>query len=154
MTGGKRLWAARPKKAPVDAASLMRQHAGLRLAAVRHMLGLPAEAMANIMGVSKKAYQAYESGQNAIQPLPAYRLLVFEKVPMEWLFAGDLRRTDFEIGQRLTDEAGRLGAAIGGPVPDFPTPNRPHPPAAPRAHIPRTVHEEQREFPRSVDKTS
>jgi DNA-binding transcriptional regulator YiaG len=122
----------RPRKVTIDPASLMRQHIGRRLHAVREALGLRAEAMANMLQVSLKAYRAWESGQNVLPPLTAYRLLVLEKVPMEWLYAGDLRRADYDLAQRLTAAASEVGAAIGGPVPEFTTDNRPEPAGPPR----------------------
>lgn len=132
----------RPKKPVLDAASLIRRHTGLRLAAVRHMLGRSAPEMAHLMGISTKAYQAYESGQNMITPLPAYRLFAIERIPMEWLYAGDLRRVDYEVAQRLTDSAAAVGATIGGPVPEFPTDARADPARPPRLP-PRSLHETQ-----------
>jgi transcriptional regulator with XRE-family HTH domain len=132
----------RPKKPALDAASLLRRHTGLRLAAVRHMLGRRAAEMAHLMGLSLKAYQAYESGQNMIAPLPAYRLFALERVPMEWLYAGDLRRTDYDIAQRLTESAAALGATIGGPVPEFPTDARDNPARPPPRPL-RSLHEPQ-----------
>lgn len=83
--------------------------------------------MAHLMGLSLKAYQAYEGGQNLITPLPAYRLFALERVPMEWLYAGDLRRADYELAQRLAEAAAQVGATIGGPVPEFQTDAQPDP---------------------------
>ena len=131
----------RPKKPAIDPASLQRRHAGLRLAAVRKMLSRSAAEMAHLMGVSMKAYQAYEGGQNLVTPLPAYRLFVLERVPMEWLYAGDLRRADYDVAQRLTEAAAEVGATIGGLVPEFETDARPDPPRPPRRPL-RSLHED------------
>ncbi|MFN6998893.1 MAG: helix-turn-helix domain-containing protein [Elioraea tepidiphila] len=132
----------RPKKPALDPASLLRRHAGLRLAAARHTLGRSAAEMAHLMGLSLKAYQAYESGQNMIAPLPAYRLFALERIPMEWLYAGDLRRTDYDLAQRLTESAAVIGATVGGPVPDFRTEARDNPAGPPRIP-PRFLNEPQ-----------
>lgn len=145
----------RPLKPAIDPASLQRRHAGLRLKAVRHMLSRPVEAMANLMGLSTKAYQAYESGQNLITPMPAYRLMVMERVPMEWLYAGDLRRADHDIAQMLTTSSAEVGAVVGGPVPEFPmqTDHVLRAPAAPPRRRPSTLqlHEDQAPPPGRTD---
>lgn len=112
------------------------------------MLQRPVEQMASLLGISTKAYQAYESGQNMITPMPAYRLLVIERVPMEWLYAGDLRRSDHDVAQMLEAAAAEVGAVVGGPVPEFPmqTDHVLRAPAAPparRRSAARRLHEDQ-----------
>ncbi len=121
----------------------MRQHIGRRLAAARLALNLSAEAMAHTLGVSKKAYQAWEAGQNTLPPLVAYRLFALEGIPMEWIYAGDLRRAEYARAQAITEAAAAVGAVIGGAVPQFETDAIPAPAAPPPRRL-RVFHEGQK----------
>lgn len=110
----------RPAKPRTDPLDVAKRHQGLRLKAARLVLGLEVDEAAALAGVSKKAFEAYESGQNFMQPLTAFRFFQQTEIPMEFIFGGDLRRTGYELAQQLTEACATTGAAIGGSVPEWP----------------------------------
>lgn len=122
----------RPAKPRTDPLDLAKRHQGLRLKAARLVLGLQVEEAAALAGVSKKAFEAYESGQNFMQPLTALRFFQRTEIPMEFIFGGDLRRTSYDLAQQLTEACTTTGAAIGGSVPEWPMATERAP-----AHIPK-----------------
>ncbi len=105
-----------PRKPPASELDVM---AGLRLRAVREVLGYRQETMANLIGVTRTALANWEGGK-----LPdvraMVRLLMQEGIPLEWIYAGQVRRVDYERAQDLLDKAAELGAVVGGPVAEWP----------------------------------
>lgn len=106
-----------------------KHRAGRRLRAVRDMLGWPTELMANTLGVSVKALQAYEGGQNSPGTDVLFRLWDRERIPMEFISHGDARRVEFDLLRRLVASGAEIEPhgtpapnALFDPQPDDGTP--------------------------------
>lgn len=125
----------RPRKIRTDPASIRREHMGKRLRAARMLADLTAAQAANIVGLSLKAYDAQESGQNNVSAEVAYKMFLQTDVPMEFVFAGDLRRAPYGMAAKLVALCAELGAAVGGTAPEFPMESGDRPAAA----VPRAV---------------
>lgn len=99
---------------------LMRQFAGAEIGAriqeARKVAGLTQEQLADLLGLSKRSLQDYESGTT----IPFKHLFAIGKVtqrPPDWFLHGDEDRPGEdreELMQDLRDVADRLTAAAGG----------------------------------------
>ncbi len=93
-----------PKKAP---ASLLDLESGLRLHATRLALGRGQQDFAVLLGVGRTTLANWEGGK-----LPdvraMVRLLDAEGVPLEWIYAGMLRRVEAELSEKLRVELSEL----------------------------------------------
>lgn len=109
-----------PKKPPISEQDRM---AGLRLRAVREAWDergvIKQETFAAKLGVTRTALANWEAGR-----LPDVRAMVrlydWLGIPLEWIFLGQLRHVDYGLAERLAAAAAALGAAIGGPAPEWP----------------------------------
>lgn len=109
-----------PKKPPLSEQDRM---AGLRLRAVREAWDargvIKQETFAAKIGVTRTALANWEAGR-----LPDVRAMVrlheWLRIPLEWIYLGELRHVDYDLAERLSATAAELGASVGGPTPEWP----------------------------------
>jgi transcriptional regulator with XRE-family HTH domain len=95
-------------------------HVGRRLVAIRRLLDVQQLAFANAIGVEPTALSNWENGIRLADPVAMIRLSQRFQIPLDFIYAGQLRGFDFEDGERLRELCAELGAAIGAPAPEFP----------------------------------
>jgi transcriptional regulator with XRE-family HTH domain len=95
-------------------------HVGRRLVAVRRLLGVQQLPFANAIGVEPTALSNWENGKRLADTVAMIRLSQRFQIPLDFIYAGQLRGFDFEDGERLREICAELGAAIGAPAPEFP----------------------------------
>ena len=134
-----------PKK---DLPSELDRMAGLRLKAVREVLGMTQESLAHVLGITRTALANWEGGR-----LPDVRAMVrlsqkFQ-IPLDWIYAGALGHVAYDLAAQLEASCAKLGAVVGAPVAEWPTATRARNGAVPTAAVPvrpagRTLHERVR----------
>ena len=96
--------------------------AGLRLRAARIALGiLRQEALAKLLGVTPTAYSNYENGTRLPDVYAMVRLLEVTGIGPDWIYGGLLRGVPFELANKLRAAAQKVGANLGGTVPNQPS---------------------------------
>lgn len=105
-------------KAPRD--DDVKRQVGLRLRCVREVLGLDQRTFARAIGAGTNALGNWERGERLADSLAMMRLFDRFAFPMEWVFGGRLAWMDFDVQERLREEAAKLGAVIGGTVAEWP----------------------------------
>jgi transcriptional regulator with XRE-family HTH domain len=114
--------------------------AGRRLRAVREALSWPQERFADEIGVTRTALANWEGGTRLPDVLAMVRLFRRFGIPLEWIYAGELRHVEYDLAQALIDKAADLGAVVGAPTAEWPAAVTsrvgPHG-AAPPARVPR-----------------
>jgi len=145
LTGPRGQPSGMPKK---DLPSEIDRMAGLRLKAVREVLGMTQESLAHVLGVTRTALANWEGGR-----LPDVRAMVrlsqkFQ-IPLDWIYAGALGHVPYDLAAQLEARCAEIGAVVGGPVAEWPA--APHArngamPAGtpPRRSGGRTLHERLR----------
>lgn len=114
--------------------------AGRRLRAVREALGWQQERFAEEIGVTRTALANWEGGTRLPDVLAMVRLFRRFGVPLEWIYAGEVRHVEYDLAQALIEKAAELQAVVGAPTAEWPmevaTRGGPHA-AAPPARVPR-----------------
>lgn len=132
----------RPRTEKLDPASRMKDQMSRRLKAALLACEIDKHLAAKLTGVSLKAWEAYESGQNMVPALVAYRFYVKTNIPMEWIYAGDVRRVEYDLAQKLIQAAAEVGAVVGGVEAEFPMQTERAPAYTPRPPGRRHLHED------------
>ena len=125
----------------------MLRQAGLRLRAVREALTLDQPRMAAELGVSRSALAMYEVGDRPMAVPFLVRLFLRFHVGPDWIALGLRRGLDYDVGPDVEAKAAELGAAVGGPVPEWPNAVNSQGVARAPGHRPRrpagrTIHED------------
>lgn len=122
----------------------------LRLRAVQIALGLRNADMAHALDISENVYGNWigSDPKRTIPERAALRLWTHHRIPMEFIYGGDISRTDYEMAQKLITACAEVGAVIGAPIAEFPmqTDHQQRPPAKapPRRRPPgATLHDPQ-----------
>jgi transcriptional regulator with XRE-family HTH domain len=104
---------------PLRDADILRQ-VGLRLRAAREVIGLDQRKFAEAIGTTDSALGNWERGERLADVLAMTRMLTRLGITLEWVYSGQLRGMDYDIGQQLTEAAARLGAVVGAPALEWP----------------------------------
>lgn len=146
-------------KARDDTASQMLREAGLRLAALREVLGMTQDQLAALLGVSRGALAMWEVGKNKPDPLALARAQR-HGIPIEFVLLGLTRHVEHGHMAALTERCISFGVTLDGPLPEFPmtaeTRGALSPahgkPAGPPRRRPQSLHEPQpgAAFPRGM----
>lgn len=122
----------------------------LRLRAAQIALGLRNADMAHALDIAENTYSNWigSDPKRTIPERAALRLWTLHRIPMEFIYGGDISRTDYDLAQKLREACAELGAVVGAPVAEFPMQadhlNRPPAKAPPRRRPPgATLHEPQ-----------
>jgi transcriptional regulator with XRE-family HTH domain len=93
-----------------------------RLRAAQLALGLRNADMARLLNVGVNTYSNWIGSEpkRRISELAMLRLWQHARIPMEFIYGGDISRTDYELAQKLIAAAAEVGAVIGAPAAEFP----------------------------------
>lgn len=134
--------------------SAMQKAMGARLRAVREVLDLTQEALAEVAGVGLTTVSGWEGGRNKIDLVKLARLADFLGFTTDWVARGDYGGLRFDVAQKLQQ---KLRQEQGAPAPKAGRPRKPttsgattplvrdatdDPPPRPR----RTLHEEGADY--------
>jgi hypothetical protein len=120
--------------------------ASRRLRAAQRALGLRNADMAALLKVGENVYGNWvgSNPKRRISEIAMLRLWQLTRIPMEFIYGGDISRTDYDLAEKLKVACAIERAVIGAPVAQFPmeTDHTGRPPArVPRAARASTMHE-------------
>lgn len=120
--------------------------ASRRLRAAQLALGKRNADMAAMLKVGENVYGNWVGAnpKRRIPEMAMLRLWQHTRIPMEFIYGGDLSRTEYELAQKLIEACATVEAVIGAPAAEFPmqTEHTGRKPAAPPRRPPGVaVHE-------------
>jgi hypothetical protein len=126
--------------------------ASRRLRAAQRALDLRNVDMAKMLDVGENTYGNWvgSNPQRMLPEIAMLRLWQQTRIPMEFIYGGDISRTDYEMAEKLKAACAIEGAVIGAPVAEFPmqTDHIGRPPARVPRRAPRTtLHDQQAPLP-------
>lgn len=121
-------------------------HVGRRLVAIRRLLDAQQLPFANAIGVEPTTLSNWENGSRLADPVAMTRLMVRFRIPLDFIYGGQLHGFDFEDGERLRTICADLHAAVGAPAPEWPMQLDQHTPKPARrpGHVPRVRRDNRR----------
>ena len=109
-------------KARAPAESERVRQAKLRLRAVQRTLDLRNADMAHELGVQENTYANWIGAdpKRGIPEAAALRLWQRWRIPMEFIYGGDLTRTEYDLAAKLREACAQEGAVCDAPMAEFP----------------------------------
>ena len=137
-----------PAMARAEVPSEMVLQASRRLRAAQRALGLRNADMAHMLKVGENTYGNWvgNNPKRRISEIAMLRLWQLTRIPMEFIYGGDISRTEYDLAEKLKAACAIEGAVIGAPVAEFPmqTDHTGRPPArVPRRAPGPSLHDQQ-----------